>query len=53
VQRAPGYGSANCPVSTYWRHFDRSIDVLILRLRRKLEGDPSAPELIVTERGAG
>jgi len=33
--------------------FDRSIDVLILRLRRKLEVDPSNPALIVTERGAG
>jgi two-component system, OmpR family, response regulator len=33
--------------------FDRSIDVLILRLRRKLEGDPSRPQLIKTERGAG
>ncbi|KAF5888479.1 winged helix-turn-helix domain-containing protein, partial [Rhizobium sp. PEPV16] len=33
--------------------FDRSIDVLILRLRRKLERDPSKPTLIKTERGAG
>jgi len=33
--------------------FDRSIDVLILRLRRKLESDPSHPKLIKTERGAG
>ncbi len=33
--------------------FDRSIDVLILRLRRKLETDPSTPKLIRTERGAG
>jgi two-component system, OmpR family, response regulator len=33
--------------------FDRSIDVQILRLRRKLEIDPSAPELIKTERGLG
>lgn len=33
--------------------FDRSIDVLILRLRRKLEKDPSQPALIKTERGAG
>lgn len=33
--------------------FDRSIDVQILRLRRKLETDPSEPKLIVTERGAG
>jgi two-component system, OmpR family, response regulator len=33
--------------------FDRSIDVQILRLRRKLELDPSAPEIIRTERGVG
>ncbi|WP_217577437.1 winged helix-turn-helix domain-containing protein [Mesorhizobium sp. GbtcB19] len=33
--------------------FDRSIDVLILRLRRKLEADASSPRYIKTERGAG
>jgi DNA-binding response OmpR family regulator len=33
--------------------YDRSIDVLILRLRRKLERDPSLPALIQTERGVG
>ncbi len=33
--------------------FDRSIDVQILRLRRKLEFDPSAPRIIRTERGVG
>jgi len=33
--------------------FDRSIDVQILRLRRKLEADPSAPQIIQTERGVG
>jgi DNA-binding response OmpR family regulator len=33
--------------------FDRSIDVQILRLRRKLEIDPSTPTLIKTERGVG
>jgi DNA-binding response OmpR family regulator len=33
--------------------FDRSIDVLILRLRRKIETNPSEPQLIKTERGAG
>jgi len=33
--------------------FDRSIDVQILRLRRKLETDPSAPRMIQTERGVG
>ena len=33
--------------------FDRSIDVQILRLRRKLEVDPSRPNLIKTDRGVG
>jgi Transcriptional regulatory protein, C terminal len=33
--------------------YDRSVDVQILRLRRKLEANPSAPELIKIERGAG
>jgi two-component system OmpR family response regulator len=33
--------------------FDRSVDIQILRLRRKLEANPSEPRLIRTERGAG
>ncbi|WP_026596001.1 response regulator [Methyloferula stellata] len=33
--------------------FDRSIDVQVLRLRRKLETDPSMPRVIQTERGVG
>jgi two-component system, OmpR family, response regulator len=33
--------------------YDRSIDVTILRLRRKIEADPTNPEFIKTERGAG
>ena len=33
--------------------YDRSIDVQILRLRRKIEADPAHPKFIVTERGAG
>jgi len=33
--------------------FDRSIDVQVLRLRRKLESDPAAPSIIQTERGVG
>ncbi len=33
--------------------FDRSIDVQVLRLRRKLESDPASPQFIQTERGVG
>jgi DNA-binding response OmpR family regulator len=33
--------------------YDRSIDVQILRLRRKIEADPANPKFITTERGAG
>ncbi len=33
--------------------FDRSLDVQILRLRRKIEANPGEPELIKTERGVG
>ncbi len=33
--------------------YDRSIDVQILRLRRKIEDDPANPRFIKTERGAG
>lgn len=33
--------------------FDRTIDVLVLRLRRKIEPNPHAPHIIRTERGAG
>jgi two-component system OmpR family response regulator len=33
--------------------YDRSIDVQILRLRRKIEPDPAQPRYIRTERGAG
>ena len=33
--------------------FDRSIDVQVLRLRRKIEEDPNEPKLIRTERGVG
>jgi two-component system, OmpR family, response regulator len=33
--------------------YDRSIDVQVLRLRRKIETDPSQPQFIITERGVG
>jgi DNA-binding response OmpR family regulator len=33
--------------------YDRSIDVQILRLRRKIEADPALPQFIKTERGVG
>lgn len=33
--------------------YDRSIDVQILRLRRKIESNPAEPAYICTERGAG
>jgi len=33
--------------------YDRSIDVQVLRLRRKVEVDPSRPRFILTERGVG
>jgi two-component system, OmpR family, response regulator len=33
--------------------YDRSIDVQILRLRRKIESNPAHPQFIVTERGVG
>jgi DNA-binding response OmpR family regulator len=33
--------------------FDRSVDVQVLRLRRKLEADPAVPRIIETLRGVG
>jgi two-component system, OmpR family, response regulator len=33
--------------------YDRSIDVQVLRLRRKIEPDPARPQYIRTERGTG
>jgi len=36
-----------------WEPFDRSIDIRITRLRRKLEEDPAHPRAIRTVRGAG
>lgn len=36
-----------------WDPFDRSIDIRIARLRRKIEADPEQPRLIRTLRGVG
>ncbi len=36
-----------------WDPFDRSIDIRITRLRRKIEVEPSKPQIIKTVRGAG
>jgi two-component system phosphate regulon response regulator OmpR len=36
-----------------WEPFDRSIDIRIARLRRKIEPDPDRPKTIKTVRGAG
>jgi two-component system phosphate regulon response regulator OmpR len=36
-----------------WDPFDRSIDIRIARIRRKIEPDPAKPQTIKTVRGAG
>jgi DNA-binding response OmpR family regulator len=36
-----------------WSPFDRSIDALIVRVRRKIEPEPDAPRTIKTVRGVG
>jgi two-component system phosphate regulon response regulator OmpR len=36
-----------------WEPFDRSIDIRIARVRRKVENDPEHPEAIRTVRGSG
>ena len=36
-----------------WDPFDRSIDIRIARLRKKVEADPEKPQVIKTVRGAG
>ncbi|MCP5150316.1 MAG: response regulator [Ectothiorhodospiraceae bacterium] len=36
-----------------WEPFDRSIDIRISRLRKKVELDPTKPQVIKTVRGAG
>lgn len=39
--------------SREWNPYDRSVDVLIGRLRAKIEADPKDPQLIVTVHGVG
>jgi two-component system phosphate regulon response regulator OmpR len=36
-----------------WAAFDRAVDAQVVRLRKKIEADPSNPTLIKTVRGAG
>ena len=36
-----------------WDRSDRTVDVLVRRLRKKLEADPKTPELIITAHGEG
>jgi len=36
-----------------WEPFDRSIDIRIARLRRKIEENPAEPKILKTVRGAG
>ena len=36
-----------------WEPFDRSIDLRISRIRRKIEKNPTKPEIIRTVRGLG
>ena len=36
-----------------WTPYDRSVDVLVGKLRQKIESDPKSPSLIKTERGVG
>ena len=36
-----------------WSPFDRSIDSLVVRLRKKIEAEPDTPQLVKTVRGVG
>jgi len=36
-----------------WDPFDRSVDIRIARIRRKIEEDPSKPQILKTVRGTG
>ncbi len=39
--------------SQFWTPVDRTIDVLVSRLRRKMEADPKSPTMIQTSHGYG
>ncbi len=39
--------------SQFWTPVDRTIDVLVSRLRRKMEADPKSPTIILTSHGYG
>ena len=39
--------------SQFWTPVDRTIDVLVSRLRRKMESDPKSPSMILTSHGYG
>jgi len=39
--------------SQFWTPVDRTIDVLVSRLRRKMEADPKSPTMILTSHGYG
>ncbi len=43
----------NLAADRKWEPFDRAVDVLVGRLRRKVEQDSKAPQLIKTVRGTG
>jgi two-component system phosphate regulon response regulator OmpR len=43
----------NLTMNRDWDPFDRSVDIRIARLRRKIEDDPSRPRHLKTVRGAG
>ena len=42
-----------CVTHRSWGPGNRTVDVLVRRLRRKLEADPKSPELIITVHGEG
>jgi two-component system torCAD operon response regulator TorR len=39
--------------SQFWTPVDRTVDVLVSRLRRKMEADPKSPTIILTSHGFG